>query len=289
MAPTERPILYSAPMVRSLLREVDPKTQTRRIVKWRGMAPGLNLGFSGLHAQTYADGATLYSRRGDGCWEERTSTTPCPYGQPGDRLWVKEAFRLTSAFDGDSPARVAERCLDAGYSAPWAPIQYEADGARRDWMHVGTPPHAGPPRVGKTRVSIHMPRWASRITLEITEVRVQRLQEISEEDAIAEGIAELVPQPNRGEGLTPAALCLAAAATVEAMPRTTRRGFLAGALAANLGFAVSPSRPWEVVPARWTRPPTAQQVYAVLWESINGPGSWAANPWVWAISFTRVR
>lgn len=256
MATTERPILFSAPMVRALL--AGTKTQTRRIVKWRDVAPGLNLSFTGLSASRIVETWVLESpSRTSREW--RCAPTPCPYGKPGDRLWVREAFGfVTHDRDGPRPESLIFRADD---NAEWD---------------------------GKWRPSIHMPRWASRVTLGITDVRVQRLQEISEEDAIAEGIAELVPQPNRGDGVTPAALCLAAAATVEAMPRTTRRAFLAGALAASLGFAASPSRPWEVVPARWTRPPTPQQVYAVLWESINGPGSWAANPWVWSISFRRV-
>lgn len=88
-------------------------------------------------------------------------------------------------------------------------------------------------------------------------------------------------------GLTAGALALAATMTVDRMPRASRRSFLRGALAAALGFVASPSRPWEVQPTRWTRAPSPQQVYALLWESINGPGSWDANPWVWAVSFER--
>lgn len=142
----ERPILFQGAMVRALL--AGTKTQTWRA--WREQPP------AGVRV-AYVPGETR-----------------CPYGQPGDRLWVKETFRFTSDFDGDSPTRVAERCLDAGYRTPWAPIQYEADGTRRNWQHVGTPPHEGPPQPGKTRVSIHMPRWACRLVLDVTEVRVER-------------------------------------------------------------------------------------------------------------------
>ncbi|WP_241131121.1 hypothetical protein [Achromobacter xylosoxidans] len=56
----------------------------------------------------------------------------CPYGQPGDRLWVREPWRSTAALDKHSGSQIADLCLDAGYNVPWAPIQYEADGARRD-------------------------------------------------------------------------------------------------------------------------------------------------------------
>lgn len=266
MATNERPILFSAPMVRALLS--GDKTQTRRVVKWRNVAPGLNLAFSGLSAWGQADGWRLGSRRGDGAWEERCDPTPCPYGRPGGRLWVRETWQ---AVNGDDRARFI--------------VNHPRPG--RGWLEYAATPRFDEP-APRWRASIHMPRWASRIALEVTEVRVQRLHDISELDAHAEGLIDLVPRANRSEGLTPGALCLAAAATVDAMPRTSRRGFLAGALAASLGFAASPSRPWEVVPKRWTRAPSAREVYAVLWESINGPGSWATNPWVWAVSFRRV-
>ena len=85
-------ILYSAPMVRAVLREVDPKLQTRRVVKWRDLAPGLNLAFSGLEVHSYVPGLyTLESRSRNG-WESRSGPTRCPYGQPGDRLWGRETF-----------------------------------------------------------------------------------------------------------------------------------------------------------------------------------------------------
>lgn len=161
----ERPILMSAPMVRAILD--GRKTQTRRIVKptpeWIGQSGVLSYrGRVGLpHALS-------------------------PFGQPGDRLWVREAFRFLDSFDGDSPNTVGNRCLVAGYPKPWAPTHYEADGWRDNWMNVGTAP--GSVTAGKLRPGIHMPRWASRITLEVVSVRVERLQDISDEDAIAEGI-----------------------------------------------------------------------------------------------------
>lgn len=169
----ERPILFSAPMVRAIL--AGTKTQTRRVVKptpqmvtnrtiqpWGGDAAAL----LGLLTQTGKS---------------------CPYGQPGDRLWVREAFRFTDPFDAESPSRVGERCLDAGYKTPWAPMQFEADKARQNWIDVGTPTF--PPKditAGKLRPGMFMPRWASRILLEITDVRVERLQDISDADVDAE-------------------------------------------------------------------------------------------------------
>ncbi|SCZ33043.1 MULTISPECIES: hypothetical protein [Burkholderia] len=160
----ERPILFSGPMVRAILE--GRKTQTRRVAKE----------FAGRDDLDAILGR-FPNQRG------------CPHGEPGDRLWVREAFRLTSDFDGDNPTRVGERCLDAGYRAPWAPVRYEVDGAERDWRWVGTPP-GHEVTAGRARASMHMPRWASRITLEITRVRAERLQTISWDDAIAEGIKD---------------------------------------------------------------------------------------------------
>jgi hypothetical protein len=115
----ERPILYSAPMVRAILN--NSKTQTRRVVKFR-------------HDDSYP----LY-----------------PYGIPGDRLWARETWRVSSAHDNLAPSQIPEGTR----------VEYLADGP-------GT-------FDGKTRPSIFMPRWASRITLEVTEVKLQLLQRIS--------------------------------------------------------------------------------------------------------------
>ncbi|HDR8924547.1 TPA: hypothetical protein QDB26_001006 [Burkholderia vietnamiensis] len=178
----DRPILFSGPMVRAILE--GRKTQTRRIVKPAGAHHIFQ--FRGREEARGTDEPT-----GEWAWCRAEHVISehirCPYGKPGDRLWVREAFRLTSDFDGDSPTRVGERCLDAGYRAPWAPVRYEVDGAERDWRWVGTPP-GHKVTAGRARASMHMPRWASRITLEITGVRAERLQSISESDARAEGV-----------------------------------------------------------------------------------------------------
>lgn len=170
----ERPILFSAPMVRAILE--GRKTQTRRVVKgfaleWLTMQNGFNAKFVALPENHL-----------------------CPYGAPGDRLWVRETFRFTDVLDQDSPSRVGERCVDAGYRTPWAPLQFEADVRRMNWEHIGTPPHDGPPMPGKLRPAIHMPRWASRIMLDVTAVLVERLQDISIADCISEGIARGGPE-----------------------------------------------------------------------------------------------
>ena len=217
----ERPIIFSAPMVRAIL--AGTKTQTRRVVK------GAPHDWAPVQPQVYSP--TVIDRRGneqpgpaaygagnaDGeCWIR------CPYGQPGTTLWVREAWARDDE-DG---------CL-----------MYRADVGREmdadAWEHGRI---EGVPRY-RWRPSIHMPRWASRITLEITSVRVERLQDISEADAAAEGVT-----PKWEPGCS---------------------GRLMEALG---GFSFRP----------------AASAYADLWESLHGPGSWDANPWVWVVEFKRI-
>jgi hypothetical protein len=161
----ELPIRYLAPMVRAV-RDGN-KTQTRRIIKPQ---PPIESEPSFIISS---------SRRQDvGKWQfdanldELIKTTAlgpiaCPYGRSGDRQWVQEAWRVSSAHDYLSPSKLPKKLA----------VEYLADGTGMF--------------DGKTRRSIHLPRGASRITLEVTGVRVQRLQDISETDAQAEGIAEL--------------------------------------------------------------------------------------------------
>lgn len=156
-------------------------------------------------------------------WLERDGFTPefvalpenglCPYGYTGDQLWVREAWRAVAEVDHLPP-----RDLNPAHR-----IWYEADA-----------PHQ--PGFGKYRPSMFMPRWASRITLEITRVRVERLQDISADDARAEGCPDK-PIP--------------------------------GAEQASV----------DLLAKLW---------YHDLWEQINGPGSWEANPWVWVVEFRRL-
>lgn len=158
----ERPILMSGPMVRAIL--AGTKTQTRRVLR----------GFCPPSAPEYdSETGRLEWFNGD----EVVAGMRCPYGQPGDRLWVREKWSPDPPIDGT-----------------WASTQWSGCGRRisevpdrfrhprfccyaADWLH------------GQIvwRPSIHMPRWASRITLEVTGVRVERLQDISEADAKAEG------------------------------------------------------------------------------------------------------
>lgn len=160
----ERPILFSAPMVLALLE--GKKTQTRRIVKPPKRYTN-TIEDTIRKANTwepYKDSLGWRMSAGKyNCWSD---PFPCPHGVVGDHLWVREAWQ---------PTGVGKEL--------GTQIHYQADGAAiwHKGYHLSSLPQ-------KWRSSIHMFRWASRITLEITEVRVQRLQSISADDAIAEGI-----------------------------------------------------------------------------------------------------
>ncbi len=206
-APRERPILFSGPMVRAILE--GRKTVTRRVVKpqpdFLGSMVDPNTPFKTLDAGLHA-------------------RITCPYGEPGDRLWVREAWAADAQVDAIAPSDLSQG----------EPIWYPADLSVRQ---------TGCSMISKGRVrpSIHMPRWACRILLEITAVRVERLQDISEEQALAEGV--------RGEPCDHARQACA-----------------------DIGC-------WG---------DTAKGAFGFLWESLNGEGSWAANPWVWVVEFKRV-
>lgn len=229
----ERPILFSGPMVRALLD--GRKTQTRRVMKvqppteeaFRGSSFGLD--------RAVADGVKMYSQndynrlpKHPTDWEltgsvgvARDAGFPrryrCPYGAVGDRLWVKETWRPTPSLH------------------PWdLDVTYRADGALRTIKdgEFGDRDWTMPKAAATGNVSpLFMPRWAARLVLEINEVRIERLNDCSEADAMAEGTQEpsLVP----------------------------------------------------IIGACWSE----RDAYAKLWDHINGAGSWAANPWVWAVSF----
>jgi hypothetical protein len=195
----ERPILFSAPMVRAILD--GSKTQTRRALR---VQPLDVVPMNG--DQAGREWVGLMTRDS----EPKGTVFRCKFGQPGDRLWVRETW----AFNPDHPGQHSRAIYRADPEC-----KYDAE----RW----TP-------------SIHMPRAASRILLEITSVRVERLQDISDYDAIAEGI-----------GLN---------ATAVGVPMTTPAG--------------------ETMP---------RVMYRDLWQGINGPGSWDANPWVWVVEFKRVQ
>ncbi|CUK23334.1 ASCH domain-containing protein [Achromobacter xylosoxidans] len=208
----ERPILFSGPMVRAIL--VGHKTQTRRVVKhvdpdgcvWKSAAR-----LSGVH--------NLEGKFPESAMEW------CPYGQPGDRLWVRETWSQPTT-------------LDPG------PTFYRAD------YPACVPPeftNVPPVEAITWKPSIHMPRSACRLVLEITSVRVERLQAISYEDALAEGAFD--PRLFVGDEWDDA------------------DGESADELARRL---------------QWP-----QRAFRELWCGINGAESWDANPWVWVVEFRR--
>lgn len=173
----ERGMIFNGEMVRAILD--GRKTQTRRALSDRqlkmisvaadaGECYPLESGHDHKNSQSY------YRE-----W--------CQFGAVGDRIWVREAYRFPASLDDVSPTGVGEMAVATGYRKPWAPTFYEFTGTFSDgWKGFETPPKVS--GAGKIRPSIHMPRWASRILLEITDVRVERLNAISEEDAEAEGI-----------------------------------------------------------------------------------------------------
>jgi hypothetical protein len=197
---TEKPILFSGAMVRAILD--GRKTMTRRVLKLQPI---------------YAFDAIFCED--DGTWNTCDALTgqhfeklPVKY-TVGSYLWVREAWRTHGTYDRLKPSDVP---VDA-------PISYEASRADGDFF-------------GKLRPSMFMCRWMNRIKLEVTAVKVERLQDISEADAIAEGVTLNEYEAGCPEG---------------------------GSLK-------------EHQPVR---------DFAILWTSINGPGSWEANPWVAAYSF----
>ena len=161
-----RPILFSAPMVRALL--AGRKTQTRRIINptSRGMAPGQLMIFEGPRF-----GATVYRFE--------------PRFEVGDRLYVREEWRLGRKWDDTKPSMLPERGMTVLYAAGGS----SSNIAPGEWGYENFPAEI-PDWAGRRRPGMHLPRWASRLTLTVTDVRVQRLQDCSEADAIAEGIQQ---------------------------------------------------------------------------------------------------
>ncbi len=183
-----RPILFTGPMVRAVLD--DRKTQTRRVIvpqiEKLSFEPGGSLTYSFVKPNRGVY-ATI-----TGGFETRTQADRfiamkhCPYGTVGDELWVKESWRTRASLDRHSPKTIADLADDAGYTrGDRCPLQYAADGRETRWGD-NDERDFGP--WGRWRPSIFMPRWASRITLEIIDVRVQRVQEITAGDAYSEGI-----------------------------------------------------------------------------------------------------
>lgn len=189
----ERPILFSAPMVRAILEE--RKTQTRRdLTIPAGWQPGKLGTIISKHPKQGKFGLFIRKEIHPGSGKFENDLIPCPYGKIGDRLWVRESWHIEARRQSESHLNmtVAYRpCSPRAVENDWPQDSKDFD------LPTDTPiPSPNVPTFGKNgirwRPSIHMPRWASRITLEITDIRVERLNEISEADAIGEGV-EILP------------------------------------------------------------------------------------------------
>lgn len=243
------PILFSGPMVRAIMREIEQpgtgKTQTRRVIKPQPIGP--------LKGGEHLQGITGMYYVGDTIWPINfytsvVSNKPGPHPEwvkehvkiaVGDRLYVREAWRCNGW--ATDVATIFYRASESdGYTAMCE--QYPVDDKKFQ-------------RVTSTwRPGIHMPRWASRITLIISDVRVERLQDISEADAIAEGIAMVL----------------------EDSPSDTWFSGIHG----STDLSAEGLLGWHYN--------DAAAAYRDLWDGINGdrPGcSWAENPWVVAYTF----
>ena len=253
----ERPIIFTGESVRAILD--GRKTQTRRLLSSVAQE---NIRFMGCEeddkGQPCESDAVI--RFGDGWggqgWyvscgeypEEGSAWVGNRYGAKGDHLWVRETWARRLDEDEKTLAELAKN--------PWA--WYWADPQTCNTGCAGA--------AGKRRSPIYMPRWASRIDLEVTEVRVQRLQDISEEDA-------------RAEGLEPSFF-------TEGWACMTEDGH-------SFDVFVEPSaemREREKLVAVVHQPAklmsTSRERFARAWDAINGKkANWASNPWVWAISF----
>ena len=234
------PLLFKAEMVRAILLEIDPKTQTRRTEgldavnaapdDWKPLF---------IHPVTWIKNQkptvqflNIRTRLIVDCISKK--------GMPGDQIWVKETFCYDDF--GDPIYRATEPdqgCSHPEDMSPWKP-------------------------------SIFMPRKSSRITLELTEVRVERLNEISEADAIAEGVNPHVEAKWwQGYRKDDPLMHTCAEADENGNPRVW----------------IIEAKPYRDL-SHLNR--TAKQEYAILWESINDPGSWAANPFVWVYEFKKL-
>ena len=222
----ERPILFSAPMVRAILE--GRKTVTRRVMKPQPHPDFLARGVHSVVPQwPNQDGVRWFME--DGCSE----LVKCPHGKPGDRLWVRESF-----WGCDLPGHGDQPCVV--YDDEWHGKEYEPAETRPWARKFGRIP------------SIHMPRNASRILLEITAVRVERLQDGEGETAFeSRYLAEGIHRIHHGDG--------------------------------DYHYHAFRNEPG---PGNWVDPFDA---WRELWQSINGPGSWDANPWVWAVSFRAIQ
>ncbi|MDQ1226500.1 hypothetical protein QE443_002661 [Pantoea ananatis] len=235
----ERPILLNAEMVRAVLD--GRKTQTRRGMKVQPDSSRYGLRFITESFNNRETGKYFWSQS-DGCGINKPRSKPfsCPFGAVGDRLWVRETFMDLKGTGIESTTGQFE---GFAYRADTPSGSY-GDMARKDYGLKWTP-------------SLHMPRKASRITLEITGVRVERLQDINHEDSYAEGIhTEVFDQ------------------TVVAKNYCEPDAFFQF-WSEGMDHFVEMDELYR-------------KSFGSLWSSIYGEESWQANPWVWVIEFKKI-
>lgn len=229
----ETPLLFKAEMVRAILEH--RKTQTRRVVKGAWHEPG---GY--LQSEPEGD---------EGEWWFSCSKVPasfvtkCPYGSPGDRIWVKETWKphCEGPISEEFPLGTC--------------VKYKADGKcvkPETWTHNQGYWCESQEETTRWRPSIFMPRWASRITLEVVSVRVERLQDITEDDAIAEGIL-----PFKLVAANGTTILWGVAREQSEHGSTARVGYEILWDSINIGKAASGGK----------------------------HAAWSTNPWVWVVSF----
>ncbi|WP_241575138.1 hypothetical protein [Rosenbergiella nectarea] len=238
----ERGIIFNGEMVRAILD--GRKTQTRRIISPQ---PELTEG-SGFSWK----GALFGAGSDDRETNRNFAHCRCPFGKVGDRLYVRETWGVVSySFDDDGlmtdwiPDRPAKAIHELPYGRGYynGHAIYAADGD----FTWGDDDGGGDGR-SCWNPSIHMPKAASRITLEITDIRVERLNHISEQDAAAEGVGSAVWFAAKGV----------------------------------------PENEWTSLGEFGAQKPSHINRFASLWESIYGQDSWQSNPFVWVVEFKRV-
>lgn len=208
-------ISFSLAMVRALIRQRSPKTQTRRLVRAAPQVHGSTWSWLCVKERRYVSGDTVqqFAIQLAKC---------CPYGARGDRLYVREPWRTEARYDHLRPTELPSN----------ARIWFEADGEPRHCL------------AGRYRHARFMPQNVARIWLSITEVRAHRIQDILEREALEEG-AKRVPT-------------------------------------GDIAYSHDTDACNEVYP-------TAAASFKAIWGAINGPASWGENPWVFAITFRRIK